>query len=103
MNSFNSIIKCKSRLTEPSYTDIWKYFDQSVRVKHTDEHPHAQASAHPPTCTPVTSFFCGWITHSTAAKTFNPDKERSKLVKAAFQRSQKSWFFRNWAVGQAQR
>lgn len=102
--SFNPITNCKSRLTEPTLTDFWNTLTKVLEVKNKGEYPHVQASAHPPTYTPVTSFLRGWITHSSATKTSYPAKERRKLVvKAAFQRSQKSWFFGNWAVGQPQR
>lgn len=67
------------------------------------KNPHVQARAHPPTYTPVTSVLCGWITHSNTTKISYPDKERSKLVEAAFQRSHKSWFFGIWTAGWPQR
>lgn len=87
VRSFNPITNCESHLTETTYTDFWNTLFQVLGVNNTDEYPHVQASAHPPTYTPVTSFFCGWITHSSATKISYPDTERGKEVDAVFQRS----------------
>lgn len=52
--------------------------------KNKDEYPHAQASAHPPTYTPLTSFFCSWITHSGAVKISYPDMDGGKQADIVF-------------------